>query len=174
MIANLLAARWTDGYSLSWRSPHGSNLDNIFCGPNIPRHALHEKGLHRQIRIGTLVSSKDRRAADVPRVNRLSTAGFVLASLYMGFRLFVFPTSCAGHLSSMLLKANRTVVPWSNRPIGVQSCPAPPGPAAPPCLAPPRLACGVSRFWVRQVNLHHVRNLTKFYIVSIAICSKDA
>ena len=40
----------------------------------IPGHALHEKGLQRQIGIGTLVSSQERRALAVLLINRLSTA----------------------------------------------------------------------------------------------------
>ena len=43
----------------------------------IPGHALHDKGVQRQIGVGTLVSSKERRAAVVPVINRLATAGFV-------------------------------------------------------------------------------------------------
>ena len=38
-------------------------------------HALYENGLQGQISVGTLVCSQDRRAAVVPRINRLSTAG---------------------------------------------------------------------------------------------------
>ena len=41
----------------------------------IPGHALHEKGLQRQIAVGTLVNSQQRRALAVPRLNRWSTAG---------------------------------------------------------------------------------------------------
>ena len=41
----------------------------------IPGHALHEKGLQRQIDVGTLVNSQQRRALAVPRLNRWSTAG---------------------------------------------------------------------------------------------------
>ena len=41
----------------------------------LPGHALHEKGLQRQIGVGTLVSSQERRALVVPLINRLSTAG---------------------------------------------------------------------------------------------------
>ena len=41
----------------------------------VPGHSLHEKGVQRQIGVGTLVSNKERRAAVVPRINRLSTAG---------------------------------------------------------------------------------------------------
>ena len=36
----------------------------------IPGHALHEKGLQRQIAVGTLVNSQQRRALAVPLVNR--------------------------------------------------------------------------------------------------------
>ena len=39
-----------------------------------PGDALHEKGLKRQIGVGTLVSSQERRAAVFPRINRGSTA----------------------------------------------------------------------------------------------------
>ena len=35
-----------------------------------PGHALHEKGLQRQIGVGTLLSSQKRRALFVPRFNR--------------------------------------------------------------------------------------------------------
>ena len=41
----------------------------------VPGHALHEKGLQRQIGVGTLVSSQERRALAVPLINRGSTAG---------------------------------------------------------------------------------------------------
>ena len=46
----------------------------------IPGHVLHEKGLQRQ-GVGTLVRSQERRAAFVPVINRLSTAGFVPPSV---------------------------------------------------------------------------------------------
>ena len=35
-----------------------------------PGHALHEKGLQRQIAVGTLVNSQQRRALAVPVMNR--------------------------------------------------------------------------------------------------------
>ena len=41
----------------------------------IPGHALHEKGLQRQIGDGTLVSSQERRALAVPLINRGTIAG---------------------------------------------------------------------------------------------------
>ena len=46
----------------------------------IPGHALHEEGLQRQIGVGTLVSSQERRALFVLLIKRWSTAGFVLPS----------------------------------------------------------------------------------------------
>ena len=36
----------------------------------VPGHALHEKGLQRQIGVGTLVSSQERRALAVPLISR--------------------------------------------------------------------------------------------------------
>ena len=41
---------------------------------SIPRHALHEKCLQRQIGVFTLFSSQERIALAVPLINRLSTA----------------------------------------------------------------------------------------------------
>ena len=38
-----------------------------------PGHTLHERGLPKQIGVGPLVSSQERRTAVVPRINRLST-----------------------------------------------------------------------------------------------------
>ena len=60
-------------------------------GKRVPGHAVHEKGLQRQIGVGTLVSSQERRALAVPLINRGSTADFVPPSVYIGFRLFVLP-----------------------------------------------------------------------------------
>ena len=44
----------------------GFGLDRF----QIPGHALHEKGLQRQIGVGTLVNSQQRRALAVPVINR--------------------------------------------------------------------------------------------------------
>ena len=125
-------------------------------GSTIPGHALHEKGLQRQTGVGPLVSSQERRAAVVPLINRLSTAGkppvnrgLVPPPLSIGFRLFVLLGRRSGHLFSMPWRVRRTVVCWANRFVGVPSCPAPP--RRPPCAAPTRLARGMSGFWVRQV-----------------------
>ena len=53
------------------------------CKNHVPGHALHEKGLQRQVGVGTLVSSQERRALLVARINRGSTAGFVPPSVYV-------------------------------------------------------------------------------------------
>ena len=58
---------------------------------SIPGHALHEKGLQRQIGVGTLFSSQERRALAVPLINRGSTPDFVPPSVYIGFPLFLLP-----------------------------------------------------------------------------------
>ena len=68
-------------------------------------HALHEKGLQRQLGVGTLVSSQERRAllvplmnplqtADGPVVNRGSTAGFASPPVYIGIPSFVLAQGC--------------------------------------------------------------------------------
>ena len=98
----------------------------------------HKKGLQRQIGVGPLVSSQKRRAAVSPQINRLSTAGFVPPSVYIGFRLFVLPKSRSGHSSSIPWRSWRekgTVVPWAKRPVGDPSCLAPHCPAALPYAA---------------------------------------
>ena len=59
------------------RSSGQQPIKNAFCPIHKPRiipgHALHEKGLQRQISVGTLVSSQERRALAVPLINRSST-----------------------------------------------------------------------------------------------------
>ena len=52
----------------------GNNSFSCEACPGIPGHALHEKGLQRQIGVVTLVSSQERRALAVSLINRLSTA----------------------------------------------------------------------------------------------------
>ena len=123
----------------------------VFVNPFHARH-VREKGLQRQLCVGTLVSNQERRVGLVPRTNRWSTAVFVPPSVYIGFRLFVLLKSRSGQVCSMLWKVRGTVVSWANRSVGAPSCPAPPRPAAPPCAAPTRLARGTSGFWIRQVN----------------------
>ena len=47
----------------------------------ILRHPLHEEGLQRQIGVGTLVSSQERKPLFVSLVKRWSTADFVPPSV---------------------------------------------------------------------------------------------
>ena len=51
------------------------------------------------------------RPGDKPLINRLSTAGFVPPSVYIGIRLFVLLGRCSGDVSSMLWRVRRTIVP---------------------------------------------------------------
>ena len=91
---------------------------------------IREKGLQRQKGDGTLVSSQERRAADVPRINRGSNAGQPVIvfhhSVCIVFRLFVIPWGRSGQLFTMPWGAKGLVVSWANRPVGVRSCPVPP------------------------------------------------
>ena len=67
-----------------------------FTNNCIPGHALHEKGLQRQIGVGTLVSSQERRALVAPRINRRITAGQPLVCSPISLRrirLLVLPGS---------------------------------------------------------------------------------
>ena len=86
-----------------------------------------------------------------PRMNRLSTAGFIPPSVYIGFPLFVLPETRPGGCSSIVRKVRVTVVSWADRPVGIPSCPFPARPAVPPCAAPSRRARGISGFWIRQI-----------------------
>ena len=111
-----------------------------------PGHALHEKGLQRQIGVEVLVCNQGRRSVVVPRINRLSTRRFVPPSVYIEFCLFVLAMRRSRQLSSMLWRARDPVVSWANRPVDVPSCPAPFRLAAPPCAALPRPARGIFLF----------------------------
>ena len=94
-----------------------------------PGYALHEKGLQRQISVGTLASSQERRALLVPRINRWSTAGFVPPSVYIRFPLFVLPKSPPQHLPLVRQSVRGTVLSWANRSVGVpfrSALPSPP------------------------------------------------
>ena len=72
------------GDSLIFASEYGNGrvFDLRLLRSKIPEHALHEKGLQRQIGVGTLVSSQERRALFVPRIYRGLTAGFVPPSVF--------------------------------------------------------------------------------------------
>ena len=82
-------------------------------------------------------------------MNRLSTAGFVPPSVYIGFRLFVLLGRRSGDVSSMLWRMRRRLFP--RRTVLLANSPARPRPATPPC-APTRPARGMSGFWARQVR----------------------
>ena len=108
--------------------------------PCIPGNALHEKDLQRQIGDGTLVSSLERRALAVPRINRGQTADeprvlfphwFTQDFLCSCFRRVVQDSClrCRGWQKD-LLSPGRTD-PSASRP-------ARSGPAPTPCHAPPR------------------------------------
>ena len=73
--------------------------------------------------------------------------------MYIGFSVLVLPKRCPGRLSSVFWGAKRTVVFWAHRTAAVPPHPARPRPAARPCAAPPRPACGMTGFWIRQVAL---------------------
>ena len=80
-----------------------------------------------------------RLPADKPVINRLSTAGFVLPSVTIGFPFVLASGGSFMTVSSMPWGIRGSVVSWGNRPIGAPSYPAPPRLAAPlPCCAPPR------------------------------------
>ena len=56
-------------------------------------------------------------------------------------------------LFSMPWRERGSVVSWANRPVDVPSCSALLCPATPPCAAPTRPARGMSRFWIRHINI---------------------
>ena len=100
----------------------------------------------RHIGVGSLVSSQERRAAVIPRINRSSIAGFVPPSVYIRFNLFVLPERCSGQLFSSPWTARGTVVSWANRQAGIPTRPAP------PCSTPPRHVQNSSSY-VRLLDL---------------------
>ena len=90
----------------------------------IPGHALHEKGLQRQIGVGTLVSTQERKALFVPLVNRgfCSSVGSKYELYISFFRRDVLEGKRQGCLLAGL----------------TQQCPVLPSPAPPPRHGPPR------------------------------------
>ena len=105
----------------------------IICFPGMP--CMKRVYKDKYVGVGTLVSSQEQRAAVVPQINRLSTAGFVPLSLYMGLRLFVLSIvqdscpRCFGGREGRLFPGRKTPS---------ASSPAPPRPAPPPRRASPR------------------------------------
>ena len=77
---------------------------------------MHEKGLQRQIGVGTFGqhpgTKSGRRPAGKPWAHRLSTARCVPPSVYTGFRLLVLPERRSGKLLSMPWK------PWGGNRVG--------------------------------------------------------
>ena len=140
---------------------------NGFCGDTstrvppmvcFPRHALHVKGLQRQIGVGTLGTKSASRPGDKPDVNRSSTGRFVPPTVYIGFLLFALPKRCSGRLSSMPWRARGTVVSCANKHVGVPSCRA--RPAQPPRRAPP----DSTRPWcVRVLDSTSIEYLALFF-----------
>ena len=133
---------------------------------SIPGHALHEKGLQRQITVGTLVNSQQRRALAVPRLNRRSTAGqprvnrlsfgcFVPPPVYIGFPLFVLAKRCSEQLLMVPWRARGTVAFEADRNVGTLVCPSSPRPTVRCALRrpDPRVVCpgfGLGRFIYRS------------------------
>ena len=91
-----------------------------------------------------------RGPANKLRINRSSTAGFVLPSVYIGFPLSVLPET-PRRVFFDCWKVRGTSVFWARRSV-LPSCPLSPCPAAPQWVAPPRHARGMSRIWIRQVE----------------------
>ena len=112
------------------------NRERFVC--YFPGHALHEKGLHGQIAVGTIVRNLERRAPEVPRISRWSTAGQLL--VIRGF------CSSIGLLRNYFVRASRDTPKkiFFDRLEGTRvgtdllaSRPARPHPALSPCRAPP-------------------------------------
>ena len=97
----------------------------VFFDP-VPGHALHEKGLQRQIGVGTQVSSQERRAAVVPQINWTSNRTFRSS---IGFHRISLVRASGKTFRTIVWGARGAVVSWANRSVGVPSCPAPPLPA---------------------------------------------
>ena len=109
----------------------------------VPGHALHEKGLQRQIGVGTVVSSQERRALLVPRLNRWSTVCFVPPPVYIGFPLFVLAKRRSEQLFTVPWRARGTVGFRADRNVGTLFCSASCRPAVrrAACRTDPPLVC---------------------------------
>ena len=108
--------------------------------PSVPGHALHEKGLQKQISDGTLVSNKERRALAVPVINRGWAAGQPRNLFLRGFT-YEFAWSCFRRVvqDSFLRcprKQKNRWLPWRTDLSASRS--ARPGPACSLRRAPPR------------------------------------
>ena len=114
----------TDLHQKLTRASRVSTLPSHQRGENVPGHALHEKGLQRQVAVGTLVSSQQRRALAVPLTNRWSTGCFVPPPVYIGFPLFVLAKNRLEKLLMVPWGARGTVAFRADRNVGSLFCPA--------------------------------------------------
>ena len=121
----------------------------VFCKPQVPAHALHEKGFTKP--------TGRRSTGQQPRNEELVSSGGITAYqplVHRGFcssvGLHMVPLVRASEGSSRTivfdaLEGARVGVPLGGpiRRRPVLPRPAPPRPAAPPCAAPPRPARGI-------------------------------
>ena len=120
---------------------------------------MHEKGLQRQIGVGTLVNSQQRRALAVPVINRLPTAdkprvnrGFCSST---GLHRISFVRACEETFRTVVYSAlEGQRGGWLPRPPKCRHLvlPSVAPPRRPPCAVPTRPARCVSGFWTRQVD----------------------
>ena len=119
-------------------------IKRLFCSfVDFPGHALHKKGLQRQIGVGTLVNSQQRRALAVPLINRWSTGRFVPPPFYIGFPLFVLAKRRSEQFFTVRWRARGAVGFKGHRNVGTLFCPASPRPAVrpAPCRPDPSFVC---------------------------------
>ena len=98
---------------------------------------MHQQGFQRQMGVGRLVSSQERKALFVPLINRLSTAHFCFPpSFQVGIRLFVLPKSRSG--KCLRFAGGQEVWSSPGRIDHTAPCPTQPRAAQPPSRTPPR------------------------------------
>ena len=128
LVCILSASRNEERLSFIGARRSARPLEYIF-----PGHALHEKGLQRQIGVGTLVSRQQTKSArspgDKPLMNRLSTGRFVPPPVYIVFLLLVLAKRRLEQLFTVSWRARGTVGFRADRNVGTLFCPASPRPA---------------------------------------------
>ena len=132
----------------------------VFDALEISGHALHEKVLQRQIGVGTLVNSQQRRALAVRQLNRWSTACQPLVNRTFGslsnLHRISFLRACEETFRTVFhsaLEGQRGG--WLPRPPKCRNLvlPSVAPPRRPPCAVPTRPARCVSGFRTRQVTM---------------------
>ena len=125
----------------------------ILNDPSIPGRALHAQDLQRQTGDGTFVSSKKRRVAVVPVINRLSTARCDPPSVCIGFP---FVRASGESFKTVVFEGREGKrggcllgEPTCRHPVLPR--PAPPRPAAHRAPGVSKTTGGMSGFWNRQV-----------------------